>query len=392
VIGGGPAGAASAILLARKGWEVLLLDRARFPRNKPCGEFLTPGAERILHSLGVWETLQEQGIHPVHRLRIHTKHRIALYHAPEDNQLVGWTMRRKNLDAILLDRARSVGVEVKESVTFRSLIRESGHVRGVLATEQYNIGSAWRSRLVIGADGSRSKVAREMEVVKPVRRLQRLAIVTHWRDLDLECGLEMRSSGSVVCGAGALADHSVNLTLVVPMKESSQIAGRAAEYFQDQIDRHFPDLAEKLPTSRREPDLLTTNCFGHYCRRTTDSGVMLVGDAATFIDPFTGEGVYYALRGAELAAETAHQALSAGDTSADCLLHYNQARNELMWRYLLCGLVQGIVRTPTLMNLAVRRLNRHPGLRERLFQVLGDIESPSRTLHPGYFLRLLLPI
>jgi flavin-dependent dehydrogenase len=119
---------------------------------------------------------------------------------------------------------------------------------------------------------------------------------------------------------------------------------------------------------------------------------MLAGDAATFVDPFTGEGVYFALRGAELAAQAANQALAAGDCSSSNLLLYDRSRRELMLRYLLCGLVQGIVRTPALFHLMIRRLHRHPSLQERLFQVLSDIELPSRILRPAPILRLLLPI
>lgn len=392
VVGGGPAGAASAILLAKAGWKTLLLDRARFPRNKPCGEFLTPGAASILQSLGVWGRLTEQGISPVDRLSIRSSNRFRLEHAPEENPTAGWTVRRRTLDAILLDQARSVGVEVREAVAFRSLVCDAGQVRGVLAAGKCASLCEWRSRLVIGADGARSKVAGEMGVVKPIRRLQRLAVVTHWRGLELDCGLEMRSSGSVVCGAGRLPDHSVNLTLVVPTGESRKIAGRAGDYVTEMIYRHFPDLAARLPDGQREPEIQTTHCFGHYCRRTSDDGVMLAGDAAAFVDPFTGEGVFFALRGAELAARTAHQALTSGDVSAVSLASYDRARRELMRRYLLCGLVQGIVRTPTLFNLVVRRLNRHPALQDRLFQVLSDTEPPGRVLHPGYLLRLLLPI
>lgn len=392
VVGGGPAGAASAILLAEAGWETLLLDRARFPRDKPCGEFLTPGAVSLLQSLGVWERLAEQGVYPVDRLSIRSASRFSLDHTPETSPVAGWTVRRRTLDAILLERARSVGVEVREAFTFRSLIHESGQVRGVLAAGQSASPIAWQSRLVIGADGSRSKIARDMGVVKPIRRLQRLAIVTHWSELDLDHGLEMRSSGTVVCGAGRLPERTQNLTLVVPTGESRKIAGRAADYFVEMISSHFPDLADRLPSGRPDPEVLTTHCFGHYCHRTSDDGVMLVGDAATFVDPFTGEGVYFALHGAALAAQTAHQALTSGDVSAVSLVSYDRARRELIRRYLLCGLVQGIVRTPTLFNLMIRQLGRHPALQERLFQVLSDTEPPARVLHPGYLLRLLLPV
>lgn len=184
---------------------------------------------------------------------------------------------------------------------------------------------------------------------------------------------------------------TANLTLVAPTKQAAQIAGRAGDWVEQTLLTQFSALASRLAGATREPELRTVGCFGHVCRSPIADGAMLVGDAATFIDPFTGEGVYFALRGAQLAAETALRALRAGNTSHDALLPYPRARGELARRYLLCDAVQAVVRTPALLNRVVRRLDRYPGAADLLLSVLGDVKPATAVLHPLLVWRLFAP-
>ena len=118
---------------------------------------------------------------------------------------------------------------------------------------------------------------------------------------------------------------------------------------------------------------------------------MLIGDAATFIDPFTGEGVYFALRGAFLAAETAAKALKSGNVSQKALRDYPRHRRELTRRYLLLDVIQNVVRTPALFSEVVRRLAVRPAAAAHLLTILGDLRPPTAALHPAFLWRLLAP-
>ncbi len=121
----------------------------------------------------------------------------------------------------------------------------------------------------------------------------------------------------------------------------------------------------------------SVGCFGHHTTRATDDGAVLVGDAATFINPFTGEGVYFALRGAQIAAEAIHQALMRGDVSRQGLQPYDAARRkELLPRYQLCDAVQRVVHSPALLGWAANRLRRSASLTEVLLSTVGDIARP----------------
>lgn len=388
VVGGGPAGSSAALFLARQGWDVLLLDRARFPRDKPCGEFLTPATRPILEDLGVWRELREAGLADVPAMRLYAPSGRSAEYKPFADEPAGYALRRITLDSVLLNAARRAGVEVREGCSVRALIRDGDMASGVEIVQKGGATESIACRLVIGADGTHSVVARSLGLVRPIRRLQRLAVVSHWSGLAGPEAIEMRSAGGVVCGVGALGGGTENITIVARTSEAAKIAGRPGEYLHQAIGERFPDLAERLERADREPIVRTVGCFGHVTCRASAAGALLVGDAASFVDPFTGEGVYFALRGAELAARDGARALRANALSANALFSYDVARQELRQRYLLCGIVQSVVRTPFLMERVVRRCGREPLTLARLMEVLGDITPPGLALQPAFAAKL----
>ncbi|HZT40645.1 MAG TPA: FAD-dependent monooxygenase [Chthonomonadaceae bacterium] len=389
VVGGGPAGASVAMRLAKAGREVALLDRARFPRDKACGEFLTPAACRLLADQGAWEAVLAAGARPVARLALIAPDGTQAEHTSD---AAGYAIRRTVLDRILLEQARQAGVTVREGFAVRALLRDVwGRVAGVMGQTEGNGPEEIWAHLVIGADGTHSLVARQLCLVRARPRLQRIGIVSHWRGISGD-SIEMRARGRTVCGLGfpGPESESANLTLVVPTSAASRMAGRAGDFLEEILQTHFPDLAARLAGAEREPEIRTVGCFGHVCRPAVADGALLVGDAATFIDPFTGEGIYFALQGAQLAAEAAAEALRAGDTSRARLIAYDRARRELARRYLLCDIVQAIVRKPALYNRLTHRLDKLPDLAARLFAVLGDLRPPGDVLNPDFAWKLLV--
>lgn len=381
VLGAGPAGSATALFLARAGYGVVLLDRAAFPRPKPCGEYLTPGAVRLLRDeIGVLPALLAQGARRLTRETVapHSSHTFS-------GATDALACPRSITDHILRDAAERAGVRVREGFSARKILRNGRQVSGVQGTNASGETQTYEAKVVVGADGTHSMLAREMVVVRPIPRLQRLALVTHY------VGAAAASEESVTmhlphdrsdacCGVGAPCgpDGTRNVNIVVPISEGPKVAGRRQEYFEERLHRSFPQVWELVAGQAQVGQLHSVGCFGHHTARATDAGAVLVGDAATFIHPFTGEGVFFALHGAKLAAEAVHQALERGDVSRESLQTYDAARRaELLPRYRLCDAVQRVVHSPLLLEWAGARLRRSAALTDLLLQAIGDIARPA---------------
>jgi flavin-dependent dehydrogenase len=224
-----------------------------------------------------------------------------------------------------------------------------------------------------------------MGVVRPIPRLQRIALVMHYRTSlpAPEAAVTMylpRDRTDACCGVGAACgpEGTRNVNIVVPLSEAPRMAGRRRAYFDERLCRSFPQVWEWAQSAVLAGPLQSVGCFGHHTTRATEGGAVLVGDAATFIHPFTGEGVFFALRGAQLAAQTIGEALARGDVSCQALRGYDAARRaELLPRYRLCDAVQRVVHSPALLGWASARLRRSEPLTELLLRTVGDLARPA---------------
>lgn len=381
VIGAGPAGSATALFLARAGYEVTLLDRAAFPRDKPCGEYLTPGAVALLRDeIGVLPQLLSAGAARLTRETL-VPHRSPAFSGATE----ALACPRTITDKVLRDAAEAAGVQVIEGINVRRILHDPSDVVGVAGENADGMECEFYARVTVGADGTRSLLAREMGVVKPIPRLQRIALVTHYlsRDNDPDTCVTMHlphDRSDACCGVGAACgpDGTRNVNIVVPLSEAPRLAGRRQAYFEERLRVSFPQVWEWVKDAGPMGELRSVGCFGHHTSRATDDGAVLVGDAATFINPFTGEGVYFALRGAQLAAETVSAALARGDVSRQSLRSYDAARRrELLPRYQLCDAVQRVVHSPALLGWAAERLRRSQPLTEVLLRTVGDLARPA---------------
>src|SRR5260221_6811928 len=157
VVGGGPAGSSASYYLARAGLDVLVLDRARFPRDKPCSEYLSPQASRILQAMGALEEIEKSGAAQLTGMRVHAPNgetihgEFAAAHGYRGFRDSGLALRRTVLDAILLDRARLAGALVAESCRVTDVVRNaSGRVSGVVVASN-GVSRTINAELVIGA-------------------------------------------------------------------------------------------------------------------------------------------------------------------------------------------------------------------------------------------------
>jgi flavin-dependent dehydrogenase len=387
VVGAGPAGAATAILLAEHGLDVVVLDRASLPRSRiVCGEYLSPEAGRLLDRLGVLKAIDAGGAVMLGGMRITAPDGTTI--AGRYRAVGGWrpyrqhatSVARTTLDSVLVQRLRAVPVDLRERTRVVDVIVDDDRVVGVRAEDGARQPLEVRARVVIAGDGRASVVAERLGCRHP-HRLRRLALMTYVSGVA-----DCREVGEIFVDPpdyailNPIASDRVNLGVVVPLEHAAPWSGRLHDFLVARV-RQLPHLAGRLAGASRVEPIRALGPLAHRVTTPRVGGVLLVGDAAGFYDPFTGEGVFTALRSAELAVETTVRALRSGDLSAGGLAPYAGARRAAFGgKERVTRMLQVVIGHRRLANLACRALARRPALLDALLGILGDYVPPRALL------------
>jgi menaquinone-9 beta-reductase len=401
VVGAGPAGSATALRLARAGARVLLLDRARFPRDKACSEYLSPETTRLLGALSPAVLAAVEGAAParLYGMKVVAPDgtamvgRFAAAHAWPSPRPYGYALPRTVLDTILRRAAEDAGARVWEGATVEDLLSDGGAVTGVRVREEDGQRATLSCRVVVGADGLRSVVARRLGLHR-AGRPRRIAFAAHVTGVaGLEEQGEMHIGPEGYVGMGPIGHGEATVALVVPRGRvrRGHRWGSPSEFFA--ALHRFPGLRGRFATARLTRAVLATGPFAQWSRRSVADGACLVGDAADFFDPFTGQGIYGALRGAELAAECLLPALArerGASIPRDALRSYGRARRRAFaGKWVLERLIGLGVGWPALANRVIGRLARSPDLGDLLVGATGSVVPAGAVLAPRTLARLL---
>ena len=396
VVGTGPGGSAAAALLARAGFSVTAVDRAAFPRDKACSEYMSPEAVRLLDRLGVVSELEAAGAAPLHGTRVIAAGGSRLHGrfaraGVTPFRPTGLSLSRRLLDDTLVGAARAAGAAVLERTAVEALLYDRGAVGGAVVRDADGQRHALRARLTIGADGLRSLVARRIGR-RQHGHPRRLAFVAH---VDGVTGMgdsaEMHVGRHGYVGLNPIGGGRTNVALVVPADRGAGARGRMESFLLEAL-RAFPGLHERVAVGVLARRVLATGPFAAWSGRVTVDGAALVGDAADFFDPFTGEGIYSALRGAEMLAEAAAAALERpGPVTAADLAGYRRARRRAFaGKWAVERLIGYGMLFPALFDRAVARLGRRAGMADTLIGVTGDFVPARHVLNPLFLARMIL--
>jgi menaquinone-9 beta-reductase len=395
VVGGGPSGSVLAGLLARRGRDVLVVDRAPFPRAKACGECLNPGGVEALERLGLLEPVLATGPIGLEGWDLHTPAGVRVRATfPANRRALG--VRRSSFDHALLRTARERGARILEGVRIRSVDPGDGR-RFARADGVGPDGGAVsiRADVLVGADGLRSVVARSAGTVRRRPRLRKASLT--WR---IRGSGPSRERGRLLLGG----DWTVGLAPVPPDGEGTGDPRWNATLVVDPVrfrtelsSDPWPLLVRGLrlmdlrwasgPAAVRGP--WASGPFDWPSRAAVVGRTLLTGDAAGYYDPLTGQGLFRALRSAELSAEAIVSALqesgrggakSPAPLDERRLEHYDaRLRSELGPGRMLQRLIEGVLSRPYLREPALRLLARHARAATSVIELTGDLRTSPRS-------------
>ncbi|MBC5806773.1 MAG: NAD(P)/FAD-dependent oxidoreductase [Candidatus Eremiobacter antarcticus] len=363
VAGAGPAGSAAAHVLASAGLQVLVLERARFPRDKSCGDGVTAHAVDILTGMGVsFDAFGRQAVKTYGGLIGAPNGDAFLAQAPPHNGKPPecWVVPRMVLDERIAQAAVRAGAQLRQGALVTGLVRRRGAVEGVEWSDGGGVNRT-AARIVIGADGAHSAVAKALRVKNSPPRHLGYALRGYFADVrELSGELEIYYfDAGLLPGYGWIfptGPDTANVGVGIysgELKRSKRKLRDILSAFVTSVPRVTRQLQSARPTGKAVGWPLPVSS-AH--RRTTFDGAMLCGDAASLVDPLTGEGIYTALVSGRSAAHAAIEALKSGDTSSFALRAHDREWRAIAGGYLSSGrLLKNLAKSPVLMNLIVRR-------------------------------------
>ena len=370
VCGGGPAGSIAAMVLARGGARVLVLEREAFPRDKLCGDTLNPGAVAALRDLELLERI-EAFASPIEGMLVSGEHGIRIVGRYGGGQ-TGRSILRRDLDTALLAAAADAGARVEQRVLVRAPLVDTTprdtRVRGVIVQGRDGRDVRIPAPLVIAADGRRSRLAMAFGLLRHPRRPRRWAIGSYFEGVaDLTAFGEMHVRRGRYIGVAPVPSGVTNVCVVTADRRALRDPERLL------LDTIMRDgvLADRFTSARMVSQPVSIGPLAVDASAAGVMGMLLAGDAAGFIDPMTGDGVHLAIRGGVLAAGAALKSLASGAPAHELLGAWRMRalRSKLRFNRAM----RRLVAVPIAVEAASYAATVAPGVLRRAIAYAGDV-------------------
>jgi geranylgeranyl reductase family protein len=371
IVGAGPAGSVAALVLARAGVSVRLVDRARFPRDKLCGDTLNPGTLSILDRLGISGPVRHRAL-AITGMSV-TGPGGANVSADYPDGLRGAAMTRRELDVLLVEAAVRAGARFDSGIIIRAplITTDTSRVIGVRVAAS-GVDHDVHVRVVIAADGRHSKIAFGMGLARYAPAPKRWAFGAYFIDVDgMSSHGEMHVRPDGYIGIAPLPGDVVNVCLVKDLKNMFRAQRVDTELIVEAALREDPVLRERFAHARQVSEVKALGPMAVDGITAGYPGLLLAGDAAGFIDPMTGDGMRFAMRGGELAAEAALEELASGTPACQTLWKARAREFGPKWR-INRGL-RTLVNSPHAVGVAAQVTRQWTAPVRLLVRLAGDV-------------------
>lgn len=394
VVGGGPAGSTCASFLGRDNHNVLLLDKEKFPRDKTCGDGVGAKSVKILREFGLTKEIEKSEHGDIYGVTFSSpKGRIVEIPYPTKGMVPGYTCRREVLDNIMFRNAKKYA-KVIEQFNVNDLVMDGSRVIGVMGVDKNGKKAEFLGKVVVGADGANSAVARKLGLAEIDPKHHIVALRGYYKNVGgLTKNIELHFIDSVIPG----------YFWIFPF--DSGIANVGIGMITEDVKRRNVNLKELMLEAMNENPLFKKRfekakpiseikgwnlplATAH--RKASGDGFILLGDAASLIDPFTGEGMGNAMKSGRLAAEVIGKAIEMDNFSADLLKEYeinlwNDLGNEIKTSYYL----QRLGRFKRLLNFVIDKAYGNKKVQEAISGMVANEEAKKELFSPMFYLKLL---
>lgn len=390
IVGAGPAGCAAAMFLAEKGIQVLLVDKAEFPRDKVCGDFLTPGTLDVLDRMGVLKKIESANPWKINYMITSAPNGESMkVRIPKHPKFLdyGLVIPRKDLDFIVFEHVCGLkGVDVLENFECTGLLWSKERVSGITGKHEGR-DMAVKGRCIIAADGAHSIIAKDIGCANMTDRHTSIAVRAYFENVQgLERAVEVHVDKGMLPGYAWIFPTGEKTANIGAGISSVYKKKKNLKALFDEFLRESKFAKDKLANAT-----MVENSFkgwslpmGSYPYKRSKGNVLCVGDAASFIDPIMGEGLYYALQGGWLAARAVSKQFTRKRPLTGAGPEYERLwRRNFWWKEFVPGaLIRPFMSQPWAVNFTVFSANKWPSKGRTFVAATSHHTTKARLLNP----------